>query len=178
MTAVAGRLEVRRSRRYASLQLTALAALFALGIWSLLQNPAATRNVDTLLTGGFFAAIMAYYLWRQALQARDRQPLVVIDAGGLTLPTSRPEPIPWRSLREVRCRASALGGGRLDIVVDPEVFQTMRFGMRALGETIVSRPAEANAFSILTRAYDHSATEIFSAMRAYKPAHATGWDAP
>jgi hypothetical protein len=145
--------------------------LFAVGVWSMVDAYQRGVIVDwnPVVTGGIFAILIGFYLCQGLQQAFDRRPVLVIGPEGLYLRSSLPTPIPWRRIAKADCVTGMFRPGRLDIEVDAETYSTMRLGMRLLGDDIVRRNPLRHSFSILARSYDHSATEIFAALKQYWP---------
>jgi len=118
-------------------------------------------------TAGFFAVLMAAYLWQGFSQFLDRNPVLVVGPEGLSLPAAMAQPIPWRNISRADCFPRLLQKGRLEIQVDPDIFAKMRFGRRLFGDNVVARSALHGSFMIYAQGYDHKALEIFTALRTF-----------
>jgi hypothetical protein len=165
------RFEVRRSRIYALGHILFSTAMLALAVATL----AHAYSIGTLHSGaqfataGFFAFLMAAYVWQGIAQFLDRSPTIVMDPEGLFLPAAGAQTIPWGQIERADCYPSLLHKGRLEIQVDPHIYAKMRFGRRIFGDNIVSRAAIRSSFAIYAQGYDHKALEIFTALRKFWP---------
>ena len=167
-TAAAARFEANRSWRHAVLTLTVTAGLVVLGIGSVVQPYlAGTATRSQTLTGLFFSAILAVYLWHALQQLRDDRPILIVAPEGLHMPAVIAAPIPWAKIRHVICRAGLISKGKLEIEVDLETYGAMRLGLRMFGDTVVRRPARQNTFVVLMVGTDRSALATYTEIRRY-----------
>jgi hypothetical protein len=170
------RLEVRRSRHYALIQVVTAAALLALAIAALVQayQAGAMTGRDRVGAALFFLAIMIFYLGRSLTQLRDRPAFLVIGPDGLRFPAALDGVVPWPKVEGIKAFAG-FGKGRIDVALDPEIYAGMRFGSRILGDPLIRRPKGGCEFSILLAGSDHRSPRVYAAMRRYwPPPDATG----
>jgi hypothetical protein len=163
--------EVRRSRIYALGHVLFSTVMLVLAAATLAHayNIGALQTVSQFATAGFFAFLMAAYLWQGVTQFRDRTPVIVIAPEGLSLPAASAQIIPWQQIERADCHTSLFHKGRIEIEVDPEVYARMRFGRRIFGDNVVSRAAIRSTFAVYAQGYDHKALEIFTALRKFWP---------
>ncbi|MBV8166393.1 MAG: hypothetical protein JO021_06340 [Alphaproteobacteria bacterium] len=160
---------MHRSRSHAAFQLAVGAAFLALALLALVQGYLGGQaSRSQLLAGLFFAAVLGVYVWQLATQLGDKRPLLVVTPEGLDLAAAAPNgPIPWSRIRRMICRPALLGRGRLDFAVDPETYASLKLGSRIFGDAIVRRSAARGEFAVMMQAGDHSALDVFGAMRRY-----------
>jgi hypothetical protein len=65
-----------------------------------------------------------------------------------------------------------MGGGRLDIEVDPDVFARIRLGKRMLGDPVVKMAGLPFGISVVAQGLDRRATDMIPAIEAYWPPRA------
>ena len=155
-------------------------------MWSILMNlvlgvllAALTFGnvVHQIRTGGswtvavLFGFIAAYFLWHGVEQLRNRSPLVEIGPDGLRLRPASVQPIPWSRIWNAQASSGPLGfgSGRVDIQVDAETFNALKFGQRFMGDLVVKKRSAPNTFSVLTPQLDESPAAIFAALKRYWP---------
>jgi hypothetical protein len=164
-----GELVVRRARFHIALQF-ALALLLAgfacyYGWSQYLAEEGST--VGTLLIVG----LLVTYAVQVGRQCLDRTPIVIVGPAGLTLPPASPDPIAWPRVRHLGASRSLalVGGGRLDLQVDPEIYVRLKLGQRFLGDPIVKMARAPYGVSVIAQGLDHSAAAIFAAIHRHWP---------
>jgi hypothetical protein len=161
-------LVVRRNRRAAGLNLLAGSLGFGLAVASVWY---AFREGEALLGPLFLLALVAAYGVQAGQQFRDDSPKLVVERAGLSVPGIVEGPIPWSAVEEIAVTTGlrAIGGGRVDVVVDPATFARMKLGTRWLGDPIVRGSGPRPAFSIFGGLLDAKTKTIFAAMRRHWP---------
>ncbi|MBI1243498.1 MAG: hypothetical protein GC202_00700 [Alphaproteobacteria bacterium] len=159
-------LVVRRNRRTAGLNLVAGSIAFGLAVASVWL---AWHEGENILGPLFLLALVAVYGISAGQQFRDESPKVVIERVGLSLPGVGAEPIEWSRIEEIAVTTGlrALGGGRVDVVVDPETYSNLKLGSRWLGDPVTRRQGPRPAFSLIGSALDTPAKTIFAAMHRH-----------
>lgn len=129
------------------------------------------REGGSPVTAGIFAIVAVFFLWQVWTQLRDRAPQVEVGPDGLRLPGAAPEAVPWTRVRHVAAARGlpGLGGGRIDVTVDAELFEQMKFGQRFMGDIVVKRRSMPNTLSIITPQLDENADAIYAAVKRYWP---------
>ncbi len=168
-TATATVFEVRRSRLVLGIQILFSATLIAVTI-SHVHNLYVTDGLgrDQMITAGFFAVILTFYLIQSLQHFIDRSARIVVSPEGLTLVDALNETIPWRRVWQIS-RDRNLLGRQLAIDVDPEIYARMQFGQRFLGSNVIRRRGAFNGFLILSQGYDRSTDAVLQAIRQYWP---------
>jgi hypothetical protein len=159
---------VRRSKRMAGLNLIFASLVFGLAVavvwyaWN--ENEALTVPLMFLGLAVFWGVTMGQ-------QFRDDTPKVVAGRDGLDMPGVSDGPIPWGKIDELALGTGlrALGGGRLDVFVSPEVFASLKLGNRWMGDIIVKRAGLRPGFTILGASLDTSTKAIVEAIRRHWP---------
>jgi hypothetical protein len=149
-------------------------ALFAAALLVLLALQGSTIVVEAdrpgpIISVVFFGIIIAFYLWQQVEQFRDRTPQLTVAPEGLYLPAAIDQPIPWRKIWHAQTSHMLLGGGQVAMRVDPEIFLQMRFGQRFLGANVVKGRGGLGNIAIVAQGYDTGADKIMAAIRGYWP---------
>lgn len=162
-------LVVRRSRFVAGAN-AALASIVLVGAVWFLAAPAASGETPWI-GAAMVVAIVAFQAWQSLRHLLQPTPVVVVEAGGLTLPQASDAPIPWTAISAVGAARSMtlIGGGRLDIGLAPEVLDRLTLGKRLLGDPIVRMPGIAPGVSVIAHGLDHNATQIQAAIAAHWP---------
>lgn len=161
-------LVVRRSRRMTGLNLLFGSLCFGLAVASVW---AAWKEGGDLLGPIFLLVLVAVYGVQAGQQFRDDSPKLVVERAGLSLPGVVDGPVAWARIEEIATTTGlrALGGGRIDVVVDLETYARMKLGTRWLGDPIVRRAGPRAALSIHGAALDTGTKTIFAAMRRHWP---------
>ncbi len=161
-------LVVRRSRRMTGLNLLFGSLCFGLAVASVW---AAWKEGGDLLGPIFLLVLVAIYGVQAGQQFRDDSPKLVVERTGLSLPGVLEGTVPWSRIEEIAITTGlrALGGGRVDVVVDIETYSRMKLGSRWLGDPIVRRAGPRAALSIHGAALDTGTKTIFAAMRRHWP---------
>jgi hypothetical protein len=159
---------VRRSRRMAGLNLLFGSLGFGLAVAS---TWVAWQEGADLLGPLFLLLLVAVYGVQAGQQFRDDSPKLVVERAGLTIPGVIDGTVPWDRIVEIATTTGlrSLGGGRVDIVVDIEVYARMKLGARWLGDPIVRRAGQRPAFSIIGSILDTDTKTIFAALRRHWP---------
>gem|GEM_PF-1677010 len=161
-------LVVRRSRRHAGLGLLAGSIVFGFAVavvWT------AWREGGSMVGALMLLGIAAWYGVQTGQIFRDDAPKLVVERQGLSLPGVAEATIPWDKIGEVRVATGfrALGGGRIDIALDPEIFVGLKLGQRWMGDPIVKRGGLSPVISILAASLDANARTILDAVRQFWP---------
>jgi hypothetical protein len=110
MTTTATVFEVRRSRLVLTIQILFSATLIAITIshvYNLYVSDGLGR--DQVITAGFFAVILAFYLIQSLQHFIDRSPRITVGPDGLTLVDALNETIPWRRVWQISRDRNLLG---------------------------------------------------------------------
>jgi hypothetical protein len=161
-------LVVRRSRRHAGFGLLAGSIIFGFAVavvWT------AWREGDAMVGALILLAVAAWYGVQTGQIFRDDSPKLIVERAGLSLPGVADTTIPWTRIGEVRVATGfrALGGGRIDIALDPEIFVGLKLGQRWMGDPIVKRGGLSPVISILAASLDANARTILDAVRQFWP---------
>jgi hypothetical protein len=161
-------LVVRRSRRHAGLGLLAGSIIFGFAVAVLWT---AWREGDELIGALLLLAVAAWYGVQTGQIFRDDSPKLIVERAGLSLPGVAKATIPWTGISEVRVATGirALGGGRIDMALDPEIFVDLKLGQRWMGDPIVKRGGLSPVISILSASLDANARTILDAVRQFWP---------
>ncbi len=161
-------LVVRRSRRFAGLNLLAGSLGFGLAVASVWY---AWEAGEPVLGPMFLLILVTVYGVQAGQQFRDDSPKLVIERAGLSVPGVIDGAISWSSIEEIATTTGlrSLGGGKIDVVVDLETFSRMKLGTRWLGDPIVRRSGPRPAFTVVGNALDTDTKTIFAALRRHWP---------
>ncbi len=159
---------VRRSRGMASLNLIFASGVFGLAVAVVWQ---AWQQGESFGASLLFLAIAAFWGVLIGQQFRDTEPKVIVGRDGLELPGVADAPIAWAKVEELALGTGirALGGGRLDVYVDPETYSKLKLGNRWMGDLIVRRPGTKPGFTILGAGLDTKPRVVFEAIRRHWP---------
>lgn len=161
-------LVARRSMRIAGLNLLTASLGFGFSVAFVWY---AWREGADLIGPLFLLVLIAVYGVQAGQNFRDDRPKVVVERAGLSLPAVTDAPIPWGEIEQVALGKGirTLGGGRLDVVVSPQVFARLKLGQRWLGDPIVKRGGISPAFTVLGSALDTDMKTLFTAIRRHWP---------
>jgi hypothetical protein len=162
-------LVVRRSRVVAGLNAAMAAAVTVAAAWFGFTE---ARGGDTSwFAVGMVVVLMGFYAAMSTRHFMETTPLLVVTAEGLYFPQSADAPIPWTSvLRLGAARSfSLVGGGRLDIELEPEAFMRIRLGQRLMGDPLVKMPAVPYGISLNAQGLDHRASDMLAAINRHWP---------
>jgi hypothetical protein len=171
MTA-APRLVVRHSRVVAAMNGAMGLAVVLGALWYARAN---VGDAETPWMGAaLVAALLGVHVWQCLQRFLDPTPVVAIGPDGLALPQATDTPIPWHAITRVGATRSMIlmGGGRLDIEVDPDVFARIRLGKRMLGDPVVKMAGLPFGISVVAQGLDRRATDMIPAIEAYWPPRA------
>jgi hypothetical protein len=159
---------VRRSKRMATLNLLFASLVFGLAVAVLWY---AWKEGEALTTPAMFLALAVFWGVMMGQQFRDDAPKLTVGRDGLDLPGISQGPIPWGKIEELALGTGvrALGGGRLDVFVSPEVFVELKLGNRWMGDIVVKRAGLRPGFAILGASLDTSTKTIVEAIRRHWP---------
>ncbi len=159
---------VRRSRRTTGLNLLAGSLGFGLAVASVWS---AFETGESLLGPLFLLVLITIYGVQAGQQFRDDSPKLVVERAGLLLPDVLEGSVAWTQIEEIATTTGlrALGGGKIDIVVDIETFARMKLGTRWLGDPVVRGNGPRPTITIVCGALDANAKTIFAAMRRHWP---------
>lgn len=159
---------VRRSRLMAGLNLLFASGVFGLAVAVTWQ---AWQQGESFGASLLFLAIAAFWGVLMGQQFRDDTPKIVVGENGLEIPGVADAPLDWDKIEELALGTGvrALGGGRLDIYVDPETYSKLKLGNRWMGDSIVKRAGIRPGFTILGAGLDAKTRTIFDAMRRHWP---------
>ncbi len=160
-------LVVRRNKRTAGLNLLAGSIGFGLAVASVWL---AWQEGENILGPLFLLVLVAVYGVSAGQQFRDETPKVVIERAGLSLPGVAAAPIEWSRIEEAALTTGlrAIGGGRVDIVVDAETYARLKLGSRWLGDPVTRRHGPRPSFSLIGSALDTPARAIYAAIRKHQ----------
>jgi hypothetical protein len=159
---------VRRSRRHAGFGLLAGSLVFGFAVavvWLAFQSG------ESLMGPLLLLAVAAWYGVQTGKIFRDDSPKLIVERAGLSMPGVADAPIAWNRITEIRIATGfrALGGGRIDLVVEPELFVTLKFGQRWMGDPIVRRAGITPTVTIQAATLDTNTRKILDAIRHYWP---------
>lgn len=129
------------------------------------------REGSSPVAAGVFAFVALFFLWQVWTQLRDRAPQLEVRPDGLRLPGAAADALPWARVRHIAPARGlpGFGGGRIDVTVDAELFETMKLGQRFMGDIVVKRRSMPNTFSVITPQLDENADAIYAAVKRYWP---------
>ena len=161
-------LVVRRSRRATGLNLLAGSLGFGLAVASVWS---AWETGEPILGPLFLLVLITVYGVQAGQQFRDDSPKLIVDRSGLSLPGVLEGPIVWTRIEEIATTTGlrALGGGKIDVVVDLETFARMKLGTRWLGDPVVRGNGPRPTLTIVGSTLDTDTKTIFAAMRRHWP---------
>jgi hypothetical protein len=157
---------VRRNRRATGMNLLAASIAFGVAVATVWY---AWQEGQNVLGPLFLLVLVTFYGVSAGQQFRDEEPKVVVERAGLLLPGVAAEPIAWSHVEEISVTTGlrAIGGGRVDVVVDAETFAKLKLGTRWLGDPVARKPGPRAAFSLMCGALDTPARTIHAAMRRH-----------
>lgn len=158
-------LVARRARWFILSNLVMVLAVLGL---ALLNVGYQFRTGGPAWVGLVMVAMLAVYAWQVARQLVDRQPVVVVRAEGLLLPSAAAEPIAWTRLRDV-APGGLLARNQVDIGLDGSLVTQLTLGQRFLGDNVIKRRGVAPGITILAGNLDHGAPAILTAIRRHWP---------
>jgi hypothetical protein len=126
------------------------------------------RNGGPAWVAVVLAAMVAFYAWQAMRQLVDRQPVVVVRADGLLLPTASPAPIAWAQIRDVSV-GGFLARNQIEIALDGAFAGALTLGQRALGDSVVKRRGVTPGFAIRASNLDQRAAAIVAAILRHWP---------
>lgn len=161
-------LVVRRSKRMAGLNLIFASVVFGLAVAVVWY---AWREDEKLIVPLMFLGLAAFWGVMMGQQFRDETPKLAVGPDGLELPGIAETPIPWGKIEELALGTGlrALGGGRLDVFVTPDVFAELKLGNRWMGDMIVKRAGLRPGFTILGANLDTSTKTVVDAIKRHWP---------
>ena len=173
------RLIVRHSRVVAAMNGTMGLAVVLGALWYVRANvgDSETPWIGALMVAG----LLGVHVWQCLQRFLDPTPVVAIGPEGMALPQATDTAIPWHAITRVGATRSLImiGGGRLDIEIDPDVFARIRLGKRMLGDPVVKAAGMPFGISIIAQGLDHRATDMIPTIEAYWPSReAPEVDAP
>jgi hypothetical protein len=162
-------LVVRRSRMVAGLNAAMAAAVTVAAAWFGVTE--ARGGGTPWYAVGMVVVLMGFYASMSLRHFLDTTPLLVVGPDGLGFPQSADAPIPWRSVTRLgAARSFALvGGGRLDIELEPEALVGLRLGQRLMGDPLVKMVGVPYGISLNAQGLDHRASDILAAIGRHWP---------
>jgi hypothetical protein len=164
-TAVPAELTARRAHWYLACNLATALAMLAV---ALLNIGYQLRNGGPAWVAVALAAMVGFYAWQAVRQLLDRQPIVVVRADGLLLPTASAAPIAWARIRDV-ARGGLLARNQIEIALDAATAGALTLGQRALGDSVIKRRGVDPGLAIRAGNLDQPAAAIIAAILRHWP---------